>query len=143
MDSNAERERRRLTRAYEATSYRATCPEGEVVLRIGRCCELLDRLLARAGSACWAFVSAANPGSIQLAPEENARRHAHLLAVLEEGGMAVFPGTGEPDHPGWPAEPSVLVLGIDRSAAMALGRRFGQNAIVFGRIGEPASLVWC
>jgi hypothetical protein len=33
-------------------------------------------------------------------------------------------------------------LGIDEAAAKRLGEAFDQNAIVIGRLGEPAQLVW-
>jgi hypothetical protein len=43
----------------------------------------------------------------------------------------------------WPPERSILVLGIEREAAVQLGGRFGQVAIVFGEAGGPATLVLC
>ncbi len=39
------------------------------------------------------------------------------------------------------AEESFLVLGLTREAAVAAGRRHGQNAVVWGEAGEPAQLL--
>jgi hypothetical protein len=44
---------------------------------------------------------------------------------------------GIPDRAGWMPEDSLLVLDIPREEAGALGRRFGQAAIVVGGKGAP------
>jgi len=40
-------------------------------------------------------------------------------------------------------EESLTILGISRAKAQALGRRYGQLAIVFGERGTPPELVSC
>jgi len=55
----------------------------------------------------------------------------------------VFRGAGVPDVAGWDAEPSWLALGVAMPAARRLARRYGQNAVVAGRLDGPARLVWC
>jgi hypothetical protein len=55
----------------------------------------------------------------------------------------MFPGEGIGDDGVWPPERSVLVLGIEREAALQLGRRFGQRAIVCGDLGGLATLALC
>lgn len=55
-------------------------------------------------------------------------------------GHPMFSGEGIGDDGTWPAERSVLVLGIERAIAIELGRRFGQRAILCGRLGGPATL---
>jgi hypothetical protein len=132
-----------LARAYEATAYRVELPSGSVVVRLGAICGPLERLLRDEHLDSWAFLSAANPRSVALPPACNGARHALLLRDLASMGLPYFPGSGEPDEPGWEAEISVLVLGIGVDGAVELGRRFGQKAIVFGRLGTPAALVWC
>ncbi len=53
-------------------------------------------------------------------------------------GITYFPGEGQGEDPSWPAEASFLALGIDREAASDLGRKYGQNAIVWiGSDGLP------
>lgn len=53
----------------------------------------------------------------------------------------IVPGVGVGET-GW-REESFLIVGNSRDVARALGRRYGQNAIVAGRTGEPAALVYC
>lgn len=129
--------------AYEATSYHVPdTPVGPLTIRCGCITESLDRLLDVAGSVTWAFVSAANPGSVQLDPSENLRRHEALLSHLRRYALPCHIGVGIGDDGSWPAEESVLVLGLDETAAVALGRTFGQRAVVVGERGRPARLAW-
>jgi hypothetical protein len=132
-----------LHSAYLRTGYRATTPQGELVIRIGHACPELDRLLVTLGENCWAFISACNPGSELLPAAENAARHERLVETLAEEGLRFFLGCGEADASDWPAEASVLVPGLSRTRGCALGLAFGQNAIVWGEKGSPAQLVHC
>lgn len=113
---------------------RTTYVAGALRIRIGQPVALLEP---------WAFVSAWNPGSLQLPSEENARR---ARALEEEVGRSwrFERGAGVPDDPqDWAAEESLLIHGISRDEAVALGRRYGQNAIVAGAGGGPAELIFC
>ncbi len=65
-----------------------------------------------------------------------------LLAEVRQRGLTVHPGLGSGDAGDWPPEESLLVLGLDEAAAVALGHRFGQRAIVVGTRGTAARLVW-
>ncbi|SMC22248.1 Protein of unknown function [Andreprevotia lacus DSM 23236] len=127
-----------LERAYRATRY--CVPALQLVLRIGEHSPALDALLRDNGLESWAFISAANPYSGVLCDYENRARHQNLLDALV--GQPFWEGSGEPDSPGWLPEPSVLVLGIARDAALVLAQRFEQNAIVSGKLGEAAALIW-
>ena len=65
-----------------------------------------------------------------------------LIWLPIAGGAGVlFIGEGSDPEGEWPHEPSFLVVGISRAEAEALGRRFGQLAIVYARKGEPPELV--
>jgi hypothetical protein len=44
-------------------------------------------------------------------------------------GYPISSGRGIGDDLGWPTEERLLILGIDKGHALALVRRFGQNAI--------------
>ena len=57
--------------------------------------------------------------------------------------VVLFEGQGVPDAADWEPEISLLVLGIGREQAVAIGRDFGQLAIVCGRPGGVAELVAC
>ena len=85
-----------------------------------------DEVAAELGSF-W-VVTAWNPFSEELAPDENARRHADLVERLVVDGVAWLPAVGSSPNGQW-AEESVAVAGIDREAARALGRAFDQHAV--------------
>lgn len=93
------------------------------------------------GGRPFAVVTAHNPGSQPLPAEENARRHRELEQVLREGGYELAPGVGRSPDGKW-REEGFTVFGIGLEEALAVGRRFGQNAIVYGE-GERVALAWC
>jgi Protein of unknown function (DUF3293) len=125
-----------LEAAYLGTDYRVEdIPTGPFTIRIGH------PIAALAGLE-WAFVTACNPRSVLLSDEENTRRIADLEKAVQQSGWRFYPGQGVARDGRWPAEPSFLIVGIKESDAVDLARQFGQNAIVAGRPGEPARLVW-
>jgi len=132
-----------LDRAYRSTSYQVMVPgEPPLELRIGVRSAGLDALLTRWGSERWAFITGWNPASRLRSPEENRARQAELVEAVIAGGWRHYPGAGVPDRAGWAPEDSLLVLDISRAEAVALGRRFGQRAILVGRNGEAPDLVY-
>lgn len=110
---------------------------------MGEPCARLDALLAAHGEHCWAYVTACNPRSQSLPDADNAARHADLLAQVQAAGHVFYPGRGMPDSGDWKPEESLLILGLDQDAALRLGARFGQNAVVVGSAGGRAELRWC
>lgn len=131
---------RDLEAAYLATAYTAETPRGPLVLRVGRGNADLDRLLDERGVATWVYITAYNPGSVPTPDAENETRQRELRAAVERAGYAYFEGAGVGE--GWPAEPSLLVLGVSEAEAEELGRRFGQVAVVVGERGGAARLLW-
>lgn len=129
-----------LDAAYRATTYVAYLPEGTLTLRVDRLSRQLDRLLEDAGCSTWAFISTCNPGSHSLSKAENAIRHARLIETVNRLDLKWHGGEGVPDTPGWLPESSLLVLGITQNDALALAGQFGQNAILFGTLGEAPQL---
>ncbi len=130
-----------LHEAYRQTTFCADTPRGRLALRIDQCDAQLDRLLMDNACESWAYLTAYNPGSVVLSPEENQHRQSALENELHKGGWVFFAGEGVGGSGNWPPELSVLVLGIDEATAQQLGRAFGQNAVVVGRLGRPAELV--
>ena len=130
-----------LIAAYHATSYWVETPGSAVCVRINGRHDELDAALRKAGVTEWAIVTGYNPRSRRLLPDENRERQERLVAEVRALGLACWPGENVPDGGEWPAEASVLVLGIGRDAAK-LARRFEQHAIVVGCAGEAAELVW-
>ena len=129
-----------LKEAYETTDYRVG---DRFTIRCGERSPPLDALLAESGHDTWAFITAWNPGSIALDDAENRRRMTDLAGRIALLGLPMLEGEGLGTGGDWPSEPSLLVLGIGASEALALGREFGQVAVVIGRLGEPARLCFC
>jgi hypothetical protein len=125
-----------LRESYRRTRFIVFDPPMEI--RIGELCPALDALLTTYGFDNWAFITAHNPASIVLPDAENTTRHLQLFEML--ASYPCFEGEGVPPDPGWKPERSLLVLGIEWAEAEAIGRSFGQNAIVVGRVGERAEL---
>jgi len=81
----------------------------------------------RAGYALY-VVTAFNPGGAFRDPSENGRAQVALEDELRRAGLKCWRAAG--GDPAWShVEPSVAVIGIDRAAALAIGRRYGQEAI--------------
>jgi hypothetical protein len=132
-----------LDAAYRATTYAVAMPDGTTLaLRVGECSAPLDRFLAAAGHDRWAFLTACNPRSSRLDDEHNTERMARLADVVQARGLRAIPGEGRGDGGDWPAEPSLLVLGVEEPQAVEIGRMFDQHAIVVGSRGSPPRLAW-
>lgn len=133
-----------LLAAYRRTHYRVDTPQGTFAIHIDQPCPPLDALLARHGCREWAYITAYNPRSAPLSPDMNAARQAELLTEVQAQGWIHYHGQGQPaaEDAGWTAEDSLLIVGMDAANAARLGRRFGQNAVVVGQMGEAARLWW-
>jgi len=64
-----------------------------------------------------------------------------LERAQEERAYGCYPGEGRDAEGRWPAEPSLLVIGISRADAEAFGRRFEQNAVLFVERGGVPRLI--
>ncbi len=134
---------RDLEDAYRKTTYEAETELGKVEIHVGHVTANIDKLLETHNCKTWAFITAANPESKPLSPEENESRNAELLAKIRQKPWVSYPGLGRSQDSLWQPEESFFVLGISLSDACKLGVEFGQNAIVFGAAKSPAELVWC
>ena len=130
-------------RAYEHTDYVVFDGKREVRFRVGSRSARLAALLARHGADRWAFLTAWNPGSQPLSRAENDTRQDALLERLASEGYRCLKGEGRSSDASWPPEESILALDIPDRAARAIGRAFGQLAIVVGSRGKPARLTAC
>jgi hypothetical protein len=129
-----------LVIAYLSAQY-AVFGEPELVLRIGEASAALDELLEAEGADSAAYVTAANPHGRLAGTSENLLATTALLEAQREAGYACFAGEGRDPQGEWPAEPSVLVVGIARAEAEVLGRSYDQHAIVFVEKGGAPELV--
>lgn len=95
-------------------------------------------------AARWAIVTGCNPMSRVVADGENRARHGELVATvraLAPTGLRPSESRSRDDQATW-REPGCLITGVPVSMALAIGRRFGQYAIVVGD-AERAGLVNC
>jgi putative PIN family toxin of toxin-antitoxin system len=124
-----------LIAAYEQADY---VVHDAFTLKIGKRSAALDALLEASGAASAAFVTAANPRGESKSEPDNRAALAGLEAAL---AYPFHRGEGRDPAGCWPAEPSLLVIGIARGEAEALGRAYRQNAIVFIEKGGAPELV--
>ena len=90
----------------------------------------------------FAILTAYNPRSMLLPRRVNEARHAVLRDLLILGCYRVEQCVGYEEEPeGLWREPAWLVHGIDRDEAMAFGRTYRQNSIVYCREGRPELIV--
>ena len=129
-----------LTAAYEKAQY-VVFGEPELVLRVGEPNSDLDELLEAEGADTAAYVTAANPRGEPSSHWKNELATAALHETQTAAGYACYAGEGRDPEGRWGAEPSMLIVGISRADAEAVGRVFGQNAIVFVRKGGAPELV--
>lgn len=129
-----------LLEHYRNAHY-AVFGEPELVLRIGKRSAELDALLEAKGKASAAYITAANPRGQRQPEGDNAIATAALRRSLSDAGYACLAGEGRDPDGQWKAEKSVLVLGMTREDALALGRALDQNAIVFVERGKAPELV--
>ena len=85
------------------------------------------------------YMTACNPHSQSLPPEENEERLASLRALLDERGFAYLEGAGHIPGEIW-REHCLLVRGISEADVADLVRAYEQNSIVVVRAGSPATL---
>jgi hypothetical protein len=132
-----------LEPVYKATEFWVEdAPGGPFHLRCGEQSLALDWLLEEHGLDAWAYITACNPGSQRLTDEENARRMEVLEVRLRQLPCVIFHGRGVGTRGDWAPEPSLLALGLSELVAREIATSFGQKAIVVGRRGKVARLIW-
>lgn len=120
-----------LIASYRAADYRAGSGAAALNLRIDQHSEALAQLLAASGRQCAVFITACNPGSQLQSLAANQAVQARLREELSCHTSQIIEGTSSDPSGAWPAESSLLALGVELDVAEALGRQFGQNALVW------------
>ena len=119
-----------LIQAYRETVYTLQRPT-PLALRVDEANDALRVVHAKYGVSESCFVTAHNPLSVRLEDAANDARHRALCAGLRAAGRVFFEATGAHPTGPWPAEQGVFALGLSRTDAAALGRRWDQNAVVW------------
>ncbi|MCX5589824.1 DUF3293 domain-containing protein [Alcaligenes endophyticus] len=119
-----------MSRAFKQAIYQVHSPVDLVELRIGKVSGSLRKHMQALGIKHAAIISAYNPQA-QLTGD-NLNRHAHstLLQAVEALQLPWWPAVNIDPSGGWPAEPSIMILGITVDQARWLARRFRQLAFV-------------
>lgn len=131
-----------LLRSYLATVYEFGTPNGPLRASIDgdvvNDASTLPELLVKP----FAVLTAYNPRSMLLPRKVNDQRHIVLRDLLVLGCYRVEACVSYEEDPDstW-REPSWLVHGMDRDEAVAFGRVFRQNAVLFCRNGRPELIV--
>jgi hypothetical protein len=131
-----------LLRSYLATVYEFPSPsgpfraslDGDILPDASTLPELLHRPFA--------VLTAYNPRSMLLPRKINEQRHQVMRDLLVLGVYRVEACVGfEEDPEGTWREPAWLVHGMDRDEALAFGRVFRQNTVLFSNGGRPELIV--
>lgn len=134
--------KRDLRAAYLATDYAFEAEGQTYILRIGEKNSQVRELFAKHGVQVSAYITACNPASLALGDIHSTLAIRALRRDLKGGDdrpRAVYEGAGQDCAGVWPPETSLMVLGIDRANVEALGRRYGQYAVVWiDETGTPS-----
>jgi hypothetical protein len=120
-----------LVAAYRATRYEVTAATPPFALCVDEPSVALAACHRAHDVRCSAFVTAWNPGSRQAAAAVNSAAGTALEQRLRVRGYRLLAGRGVDPAGRWPAEDSVLVLGLERDAAREIARQFGQAGLVW------------
>lgn len=126
-----------LIQAYRETHYRVE-EASPFALMVGKVSEEVLKVFAERSLKSCAFVTAWNPYSIPLKPEENAIRERKLNLQLNARGLEHTPGEGIHPSNGWTGERSSLIWGVTETSAREISEAFQQNAFIWvGEGGVP------
>jgi len=120
-----------LVAAYMGADYHVTGDGSRFVMHVDTASPGLAALHAARGAACSALLTAYNPASEARPAAENEAAQRRLVARLAGARVGWVDALGADPREQWPAEPSVLALGLDREAAISIAREFGQNALLW------------
>ena len=119
-----------LIASYQSANYHVHTPQ-PFTLNIGVPSPQLKALYLKMHIKSAGFITAYNPHSQALPDKENVLRNAKLIEEIQQRSLKFINGVGQCPESDWPEEQSILVLGISLEAAKALGKEYGQNAIVW------------
>lgn len=126
-----------LISAYKKTDYNVSSSP-PFTLKIGQFSDELIDLYKLYGFTTVAYITVYNPYSNETTGAQNELVQSELERELASRSLIFLPGEGKDTEGRWPAEKSVLILGIDYSAAKKLAVKYRQNAFVWINVdGKP------
>ena len=127
-----------LIAAFRATHFRVfVSTDDTFTLRVDQFSAQLSQLYRQTGACNAAYLTAWNPYSAETATAVNHAQQAKLLEETRAAGHATLQGFGVDPSTDYPVEDHLLVLGMDRKAAIVCGMRYQQNSILW--CGENAT----
>jgi hypothetical protein len=127
-----------LLEAYSKTNYHVFNPK--LLINIGKQNLELNTFLKENNYETWCYITAWNPLSeSNFTIEENASFNKRLSFDIKD--YPNYLGEGKDADGIWPAEESYLVCKISREKSIELGKKYKQNALVFGTINKVAELI--
>ena len=131
-----------LLRAYFSTVYELSTPSGPLRVSLDGENTVDIKGLPEVLTKRFALLTAYNPRSMLLPRKVNDGRHVVMRDLLILGCYRVEPTIGSEAEPeGVWREPTWLVHGMGREEAIAFGRVFRQNTVVFADKGKPELIV--
>ncbi len=122
--------------AFLATEYRAPLSGVVVAMHIDRACPEMAAHFMSTDVNRAAFITAFNPRSTARSEIDNLQYHQALGDDLRALGASLIEGEGADPTGQWRPEASWLASGLEHDQACEIGRRYGQDAIVW--IGSDA-----
>jgi hypothetical protein len=130
-----------LIQAYEQTDYRVLV-QPPFTMKIGKPSRELADLYRRTRTSTACVITAWNPRSKKQCDDDNDAAQARLTADLDMAGLRHLPALGADPTETWKGEASLLVLDASRKTAEDLGRKYGQNCIVWAEADAVPRLVF-
>lgn len=124
---------------YKKAQYTVFTPS-PIAFRVNQICPEIDQVMMKAKVTEAAFLTAWNPRSELMEKQVNDLAQNQLQNEFIEGSLPYLFGYGQDPQGTWKEE-SFLVLGIEREWACAMGKKYGQNAIVWLEIGQEPQLI--
>ena len=128
--------------AYQQAIYQVYDRDCTIQLQIGKSNSQLNSLLQKYNTSTWALITAANPYSQCLSEAENQQRHELITEYLKYFNFTTIDAVGKDEAGAWTPEQSLFILNINLCDAIAIGREFQQNAIVYGKSNKAPQLIW-
>jgi hypothetical protein len=131
-----------LLRSYFGTIYELPSPQGALRASLDGDLTTDRTKLPELLQQRFAIVTAYNPRSMLLPRRVNEQRNQVMRDLLILGCYRVEQCVGYEEEPdGVWREPGWIVLGIDRTEAIAFGRVFRQNVVVYCEDARPNIIV--
>jgi hypothetical protein len=122
---------RELESAFRRACYRVHAPRGDLVLRVDVFEPELETLLHANHVQEAALLTAFNPHGRRQPPFRNRQAQRALRAELLQSGLEILEGRNEDPRGLWPAEPTLLALGLSLPVAHHVALRYGQAAFLW------------